>query len=151
MAVAGLIASIYAALSLLLAPLTFGTVQFRVAEAMTLLPILFPEAIPGLFVGCFLTNLFSPVGLPDIVFGSLATLIAAYMTFKLRRNTWLACVPPIAVNALVVGMLLHVEYGTPFILNMLSVGAGQAGAVLVLGSALIYTVKRSAGDLRMKN
>ena len=80
--------------------LDFGVVQFRFAEALTVLPFLFPAAGPGLVVGCFLTNLLSPYGPLDWLFGTLATAIAAWLSMKMPR-WYLAALPPILVNALI--------------------------------------------------
>ena len=77
--------------------LTFGSVQFRFAEALTVLPFLFPVTAPGLVVGCFIANILSPYGALDIIFGTLATAIAAYATAKMP-NRWLAPLPPILAN-----------------------------------------------------
>ena len=96
-ALSALIAALYAGLAMALAPLSFGPVQFRVAEALTLLPFFVPEAVPGLFAGCLLSNLLGGFGLADVVLGSAATLAAAWLTSRMP-NVWLAAVPPVAVN-----------------------------------------------------
>ena len=102
MAAAGIIAAIYAALTLLLPIPQYGGIQFRVAEAMTVLPFLFPEAIPGLTVGCFLANLLgSPIPL-DWIVGTAATLLAALWTSKLHHRA-LAPLPPVICNMVLVG------------------------------------------------
>lgn len=85
--------------------LTFGPVQFRFAEALTLLPFLFPAATPGLFVGCLITNLLSPYGPLDLVVGSVATLLAALWTQRVK-NRWVAPVPAILCNAVLVGFTI---------------------------------------------
>ncbi len=82
---AGIIAALYAALTYIFAPLAFGPIQFRPAEALCLLPLLFSEAIPALAVGCALSNLTSPYAIYDIFFGSLATLLAAFITYMVGR------------------------------------------------------------------
>ena len=92
---AALIAALYAALTLALYPISYGPVQFRVSEALTLLPVFMPEAIPGLFVGCLLANLIGSATIWDIVFGSLATLIAAVLTYATRRNRYIAAAWPV--------------------------------------------------------
>ena len=89
------IAAVYVVVCLALAPFSYGAVQVRVAEALCLLPFLFPETAWGLGVGCLIANLFSPYGVLDIVVGSLATLIAALITSRCR-NVWLAALPPVA-------------------------------------------------------
>lgn len=89
----GVIAAAYAVLCLLLQPISFEAVQFRLSEALCILPLFFPEAVAGLFVGCLLSNLLGGVGILDIVFGSLATLLAAWATRRLRRFPLLALLP----------------------------------------------------------
>ena len=99
----GMVAAIYVALVSLLPSLSFFALQLRVAEVFTVLPFLFPPAIPGLFVGCLISNLlFSPFGLPDYIIGPLATLAAAYLTSRCKTR-WLAPLPPIILNAAAVG------------------------------------------------
>ena len=92
-----MIAAIYAALTLGLQAISFGPVQFRVSEALTLLPILFPQAIPGLTLGCLISNLFSPLGATvyDVVFGTLATLVAAILTRCIKGSVWVKALPPV--------------------------------------------------------
>jgi len=100
---AGMTAAVYIALVLLNVGYSFGPWQFRVAEILTVLPFLFPETIPGLFVGCLIANLLGPsFGPPDVIFGSLATLTAACLTARCK-TVWLAPVPPVVINGLVVG------------------------------------------------
>ena len=142
LAVAAVTAALYAALTLVFAPISYGAVQFRIAEALTLLPVLFPQAIPGLAVGCLVSNLIGGYGVWDVVFGTLATLIAAVMTYGLRKNIWAAAVPPVLVNAVVVGLLLHFVLQLPLLPTMGTVGLGQIVVVYVLGVPLIYTLSR---------
>ena len=99
---AAAVAALYAVLGYFgdIFSLTFGAVQFRFAEALTVLPFLFPSAAPGLVIGCLITNLLSPYGVADVVFGTLATAIAAWLTVKMPR-WYLAALPPIVVNALI--------------------------------------------------
>ena len=137
------IAGIYAVLTLLLAPISYGDWQCRVSEALTMLPLLFPQAIPGLFIGCILANLLGPsAGVLDIVFGSLATLIAAVGTWALRKNKWLAALCPVAANGLIVGGVLAFSYNLPFWLTALQVDVGEALAVLV-GLILVRALKKT--------
>jgi uncharacterized membrane protein len=140
---AAVIAALYAALTLALAPISYGAVQLRVAEALTLLPLLWAEAIPGLFIGCFLANLIGGYGILDAVVGGLATLIAALLTRRLRRNAWLAALPPVLVNAVAIGLLLYFVADAPLWMTMLTVGAGQAAACYALGLPLLALLKKS--------
>lgn len=141
---AAVIAAMYAAITLFTPArfLAYEGWQVRIAEAMTLLPMVTPAAIPGLFVGCIIVNLFSPVvSIYDIVFGSLATLIAGYLTHKIK-NKWLAALPPVLINAVVVGLVLAFTAGLPFWLTALQVGVGQAIACYVLGIPLLKAIEK---------
>lgn len=141
---AAVIAALYAALTLLLAPISYGAMQVRVSEGLTLLPMLFPEAAPALFVGCLLANLLGGSALPDIVLGSLTTLVAALLTRRLRGNRLLAALPPVVLNGLVVGALVHLLYTPeiPMALCMLYVAVGEAIACYVVGFLVLAAVKR---------
>ena len=140
--VAAVIAALYAALTVVFAPISYGAVQFRIAEALTLLPILFPQAIPGLAVGCLVSNLVGGYGIWDVVFGTLATLIAAVLTYRLRKQIWLAAAPPVLVNAVVVGLMLHFVLALPLLPTMATVGLGELAVVVVLGIPMIYALTR---------
>ena len=136
---AGLIAALYAAITLIFAPISFGAVQFRISEVMTVLPFFFPEAIPGLFIGCIISNLLSSnIVVLDVIFGSLATLLAAICTYKIKVK-WLAPLPPIIFNAIIIGVVITVSsvgencFAAAFIANMLSVGAGELVVAYGLG------------------
>ena len=137
-AIVAAIAAIYAVLTIAIAPLSYGMMQLRFSEAMTILPVFTPLAIPGLFIGCLLANLLSPVGVVDVVFGSLASLLSAYGTYKLRNKILLAPLPPVLVNGVVVGLMLKYYYGVdaPLALCMLWVAGGQAVACYGLGLPL---------------
>jgi uncharacterized membrane protein len=139
---AAVIAALYAAITLLMHPISYGSLQFRISEALTLLPILTPAAVPGLFVGCLVANLFGSATLLDIVFGALATLLAARLTRRLRKRPVVAAIPPVAVNALVVGAVLAYTLRLPFWLTALEVGAGQIGACFGLGLPLLAALRR---------
>ena len=137
------IAALYAALTLLLAPISYGDWQCRVSEALTMLPMLMPQAIPGLFVGCILANLLGPsAGITDIVFGSLATLIAAIGTYYFRKNKWLAAACPVISNGIIVGLVLSLSFNLPFFLTAIQVAAGELLAVLV-GLVLIKALEKA--------
>ena len=132
-ALSALIAALYAGLAMALAPLSFGPVQFRVAEALTLLPFFVPEAVPGLFAGCLLA---------DVVLGSAATLAAAWLTSRMP-NVWLAAVPPVAVNAAVVGVYLAFLTGTPVWLSVVYIALSQSAICFGIGVPLALYVSRS--------
>lgn len=140
-----LIAAIYAVVTIALAPISFGVFQIRVAEALTLLPILFPEAIGGLFIGCLVSNIYGGLGPIDIFLGSLTTLIAAWLTYRLRHSP-LAYMPPIVLNGLIVGTYLSFLLKVNILLSIFSVAAGEAVAVLVLGIPLLRQLRKLKVD-----
>lgn len=148
---AAVIAAAYAGLTLLLPIPQYGPVQFRVAEAMTLLPFLFPEAIPGLAVGCFLANLLGSPFVLDWIFGTLATLLAALWTRRMP-NVYLAALPPVVCNAVIVGAEIAwftVQDGGAFWpaygLNALTVGLGELAVCYLLGVPLARLMEKSMG------
>lgn len=141
MAEAGIIAALYFALTMAIAPLSFGQLQLRISEALCILPFFTPAAIPGLFIGCVLANVFSFLGVFDIVFGSLATLAAAFLTYYIK-NKWLLPVPTVVVNAFVVGALLYFLADLPFWISALYVGAGEAIACYALGIPLFFLLNK---------
>jgi uncharacterized membrane protein len=143
----GMIAALYVALTFVFRPISFGEVQVRIAEALTVLPMFTPAAVPGLWVGCLLGNLMGGAMLPDVVFGSLATLIGAVGTRLLRKAPpWLAVLPPIVSNMLIVPLVLRYAYGLnylPLPVMALSVGAGEVLSCGVLGLVLYRVLKRA--------
>ncbi|MEW6244860.1 MAG: QueT transporter family protein [Bacillota bacterium] len=137
----GLLAAAYVALTMLFAPWSFGLVQVRVSEMLTVLPYVMPAATPGLFIGCLVANILGGLGVVDVVLGSSATLLAAFLTSKMPAP-WLAPLPPVLVNALVVAWYLSVWAGVPYWMGMLSVFAGQVVACYVLGYPLLVYIMR---------
>ena len=141
---AAAIGAVYVVVTLLFAPLSFGEVQIRFAEALTILPYFTPAAIPGLFVGCIIANFLGGAIPIDILFGSIATLLGAIFTYKLRSNRFLAPVPPIVANTLIVPFVLHYGYGInlPIPFMMLTVGVGEVVSCAVLGMILLTTLSK---------
>jgi len=135
------IAALYAVVTIILKPISFGYLQVRVAEALTLLPILFPEAIPGLFIGCLVSNIYGGLGPIDIFLGSLTTLAAAWLTYN-WRGSWLAYLSPIALNGIIVGAYLSYLLHVNILLAVGSVALGEAIAVLVLGVPLLKKLQK---------
>jgi len=147
------IAALYTALTIALAPVSFGNLQFRVSEALTILPVFTPVAIPGLTIGCIISN---GVGLAmganiagpwDILFGSLATLLAAISTamlknIKIKGFPFLAFLPPVIFNGIIVGAELSYAYSLPLFLTVLEVAVGELGVCLILGIPLYYAIER---------
>lgn len=142
---AAAVGALYAVTTLFISAfgIAYLPVQLRVSEALCVLPFFFPEAAPGLFVGCLVANLLSPYGMLDIVFGSLATLIAAIGTARVKHK-WLAPLPPVISNGLIVGVLIAFEetgFGSGFMaafaFNCATVAAGEAVSCYVLGGILL--------------
>lgn len=136
------ISAVYIVLSAVFAPLSFGPVQVRISEMLTLLPILTPLAVPGVFIGCFISNLIFSGSVLDICLGSIATLIAALMTRWLRNNKYVAAAPPVAVNAFIIAYVLKVSLGAPYWLSVFTIGVGQAISCYALGIPFITLLAR---------
>ena len=150
-----MIAAVYAALTMALPVLSYGPVQLRFSEALTVLPFFLPEAIPGLFVGCLLANLLSSFGMADVILGSLATLLAALWTSRMK-NAWLAPLPPVISNMVIVGgMIAWFEAGgfgagflPAWLYNGSTVALGELAACYVLGMLLLYVLPGIPGVSR---
>ena len=145
---AALIAAAYVVLTFGIPLPPYAGIQLRVAEAMTVLPFLFPAATPGLVVGCFIVNLFSPYSL-DLVFGTAATLIACLITQRVP-NRWLAPLPPVLLNGLIVGALLAwyetgftAAFPGVFLFNALSVGISELLVCCILGLPLLAVLTKT--------
>ncbi len=147
---AAMIAAIYVVLTLIGASFSYGEVQVRISEALTILPAFTPAAIPGVFLGCLISNILGGCILPDIIFGSLATLIGAVFTWMLRnKSKYLAPLPPIIANVLVVPFVLKYGYMVPLPIPfmMLTVGIGEVISCGVLGLILYTALNRYRGLL----
>ena len=149
---AALIAAMYVVLTWVanLLRLANGVIQVRFSEALTILPFFTPAAIPGLFIGCLIGNILGGAILPDIIFGSIATLIGAFFTWKLReKSPYLAPVPPIIANILIVPFVLRYGYGValPIPFMMCTVGIGEIISCAVLGMVLYFALKKYAKTL----
>jgi uncharacterized membrane protein len=144
---AGLIAAAYAILSLVFYPFSFGVYQVRVAEALTVLPFLTRAAVPGLFVGCLLANVFGGMGWQDVVIGSLLTLIAAMTTrwtSRLKGGWLLAPLPPVVINAFGVSLYLAPLLGFNYWFAVQMIGVGQVVSCYVLGVPLLRILQKRA-------
>ncbi len=142
---AAMIAAIYVVLTLIFAPFGYGEVQVRISEALTILPVFTPAAVPGLFIGCLLSNILGGCIVPDIIFGSLATLLGAVFTYMLRNQSrFLAPVPPILANALIMPFVLKFGYQVPLPIPfmMLTVGIGEIISCGVLGLIIYAALSR---------
>ena len=150
-ALAAVVAAIYFVLCFFgnIFQLTFGPVQIRLGEALTVLPFLFPATAPGLALGCLLTNILSPYGPIDMVVGTLATAIAAFLTMKMPR-WYLAALPPIVMNALLLPPMwawaetgaINGAFWAAYGFNMWTFVVGEAVACYVLGTVLLRVLPR---------
>ena len=152
---AGIVAALYASMTLVIAPIAYGPVQFRLTEVLCILPFFYPITALGLFVGCFIANLFSPYIL-DIIFGPIASLMAAVVTMllgRVNRNAIsfkaLACFPPVIFNALIIGAMIAWSmtgsgeaFWPAFLVNGLQVGLGQFVVMYAAGLPLMLYLPR---------
>ncbi len=148
------IAAIYVVLTIFVAAfnLASGSIQVRISEALCILPYFTSAAVPGLWLGCFLANLFTGATVMDTVLGSLATLLGALGTYALRRHKFLCTLPPVFANALIVPVVLIYAYGIPsiefhgynltYIVSFATVGIGEVISVCVVGSILLRVLEK---------
>ena len=153
---AAMIAALYCVLTLAFAPISYGPVQFRVSEALTLLPVFTPDAVAGQAVGCLLANLLGGALWYDVVFGTLATLLAALCTRRLRANRPLAAAMPVLFNGLIVGPVVYFAYSKapdgPFSMALLlkdvgSVALGELVVCFALGLLLVRALEKAPQQL----
>lgn len=151
--VAAMIAAVYAVLTMLFSFSSYGLIQYRIAEALTILPAFSSTYVFSIFIGCLVSNLLSPYGWLDIVVGSAASLIAAIMTYYIGKSNikfkkFLAPIPPVIVNAVIVGGLLYYEQASPtFTLAVIQVGWGEMVCAYILG-VLLYTLIEGKPQIR---
>lgn len=152
-AVGALIASAYLMLTIMLGELGYSWIQVRISEALAPLPFFmgFP-AVVGLTIGCFLANWFSPVGLADMIFGPLFTLVAAFLSWKFNFGKKIvACIYPVLINAFGVSAYLSSFYGVPYFVTVVTVGVGEFIATVLIGYPLLISVKKAIRSLEMQN
>ena len=144
-------AAVYVVLTVLAASvnLASGAIQVRFSEALTVLPFFTPTAVPGLAVGCLLSNILTGCALPDIIFGTLATLLGALGTRMLKGHRFLCTLPPVIANTLIVPFVLtyayHIPGGIPYL--MLTVGIGEVIACMILGQILLTALMPVAAGI----
>ena len=124
-------------------PISYGPIQFRIAEALIVLVCFRRSALPGFIVGCLIANLFSPFGLPDVIFGTLATAVGVGIAYKLRHRKigWVMLLPLIT-NSLIVGIELTVLAGIPFWFSAGGVFLGEIVVLYGLGNPFYYALKK---------
>lgn len=136
-----LIAAIYVTINIIFAPISYGPVQVRIAEALAVLPFIDPAAIGGLFLGCILSNIWGGLGIVDVLGGSLCTLIAAILTYRMKKPIF-APLPPVLVNAIGVSLYLHLLFELPYWLTLIYIGFGQLIACYLIGYPLLLVLLR---------
>lgn len=143
---AAVIAALYVVLTMFINAfnLANGAIQVRISEALTILPYFTPAAIPGLFIGCLLSNLLTGAAIWDIIFGSLATLLGAVGTYLVRKWKWCAPIPPILSNTIIIPLVLTYAYGLPggIPFFMLTIGAGEILSCGILGMILLFALQK---------
>ncbi len=146
------IAALYTALTVVFAPISFGAMQVRVSEVLTILPMFTPAAVPGLFIGCILANVLGGAVIWDTIFGSIATLIGAFGGYLLRKHRWLVPLPTIAANAIIVPFVLRYayEFNIPIPLLLLYVAGGETISAYLLGELLITVLQKNSKTFRGK-
>lgn len=137
-----LIAAIYFILTLIFAPISYSLMQIRIAECLSVLTYFTPAAIPGLAIGCLLSNLSSPFGIIDIIFGTLATAISAYAATKIK-NKFLVPLPYIVTNALIIGGVLKYMLHVNFAIAALWVSLGETVSIYILGLPLLLLIEKN--------
>jgi len=147
---AALIAALYVVLTFLanMFGLANGVIQIRFSEALCILPYFTPVAIPGLFLGCLISNLLTGAVLWDIIFGSLATLIGACITYGCKKSKWLSPVGPILANSLIIPFVLYYAYGIrPLWFSVVTVAAGEIISCGFLGMLLLFSLEKYRHNL----
>lgn len=142
---AAIIAALYIVLTFFANALGLANyaVQVRFSESLTILPYFTKAAIPGLFIGCLLSNILTGCALPDILFGSLATLLGSVITYAARKNKWLAPIGPILSNAVIIPFVLLYAYGIqPLWFSFVTVTAGEIISCGILGMLLLFTLEK---------
>ena len=145
LAVSAVLAAVYAALTISTGFMSYGGVQFRIAEALGVLPFFFPVTTWGLFIGCLIANVLGGGIILDVIAGSIATLIAAVATYLLRgKSKYLASVPPVVANALIVPWVLKYGYGEPLSIPFMmgTVGLGEILTATIVGTILLLVLER---------
>lgn len=148
---AGIIASVYFVLTYFLQAISFGPIQARLSEALSILPLFFLESVPALFIGCFLANCFSGFLVFDLTLGTFATLSSAVLTYLIGK--WvhnqhlrfvLGVIPPIVINAFLIPLVIYLSGGleVAYMVQVLLIGGGQAVSIIPLGAVLYYALAK---------
>lgn len=139
-----IVASLYASMTVALGSFGYSWIQIRLSESLTPLPLLLGlPSVAGLTLGCIIANMFSPVGLPDMIFGPMLTLLAALLSWKFsfRRKT-IACIYPVLINSVGVSAYIASFYNVPYMLSLLSIAFGEFVAAVLIGYPLLRVMEK---------
>lgn len=144
-AMTAVIASTYSVLTVILADFSYSWLQVRLSEALTPLPFLLGiPSIAGLFIGVVIANLFSPIGLPDMIFGPLLTLVAAFLSWKISfGKRIIACIYPVVINSVGVSAYISSFYGVPYIMSVGTIAVGEIISAVLVGYPLLIIVEKT--------
>lgn len=144
-----IVAALYAALTMGLAPISYGEIQFRISEILILLVIIDPIFGPGLILGCFIANLFSPLGIIDVLFGTIATAISIGFMIKTSKHLFLSTLWPVIINGLIIGIELYYVYGVPFWIGASQVAFGEFVVVSILGYSIFKIITKQQNVMKI--
>ena len=137
------IAAIYFVLTVLLEPFSYGQIQFRISEILMVLVLFNLKVAPGIVLGCFTANLFSPFGIWDVIFGTLATVICLILMFVFRKNIFIALLAPTIVGSAIVAVMLNLILGLPFLETFIYVVVGEGCVLYLIGVPFYYLVQKN--------
>lgn len=141
------IAAVYFVLTVVLEPFSYGQIQFRLSEVLMIMVLINFKVAPGIVLGCFTANFFSPLGVWDVIFGTLATVVCLSLMFVLKRNIFVALLAPTIVGSAVVAVMLNLILGLPFLETFIYVAVGEGVVLYVVGIPFYYLVqKNEIGD-----
>lgn len=155
---AGVISALYAVLTLIAYPISFGPIQLRISEGLTLLPLLFVESIPGLFVGCLIANIISSYGIFDIVFGSLTTLVSAFLTWIVGKHIkkpalkiFIGGLFPVLLNAFIIPIIIvFTSVDSAYWISVATVGGGEGISVYLFGTLLYLALSKKRKQMEIE-
>ena len=137
------ITAIYFVLTVLLEPFSYGQIQFRLSEILMVLVLINFKVAPGIVLGCFLANLFSPFGVWDVVFGTLATVVCLSLMFVLKKNIFIALLVPTILGSAIVAVMLMFILGLPFLATFVYVAIGEGAVLYLIGVPFYYVVQKN--------
>ncbi len=137
------IAAVYFVLTVMLEPISYGQIQFRISEILMVLVLINFRVAPGIVLGCFTANFFSPLGIWDVVFGTLATVLCLSLMFVLKRNIFVALLAPTLVGSSVVAVMLNLILGLPFLETFIYVAVGEGAVLYIVGIPFYYLVQKN--------